>query len=83
MVTFTVPAALRPVFLREPKIMIDRLFQAAAGALQEVAAMPRHLGAELGMIGVLHTLGAADAVSSACAFYRARWWAQGGWGQVA
>ena len=57
MATFTVPAALRPVFLREPKIMIDRLFQEAAGALQEVAAMPRHLGAELGMIGVLHTWG--------------------------
>jgi len=57
MVTFTVSAALRPVFLREPKVMVDLLFNAAAGALQEVAAMPRQLGAQLGLIGVLHTWG--------------------------
>lgn len=57
MVTFTVPQELRPVFLREPKVMVDLLFNAAAGALQEVAAMPRHLGAQLGLIGVLHTWG--------------------------
>jgi len=45
------------VFLREPKVMVDLLFNSAAGALQEVAAIPRHLGAQLGLIGVLHTWG--------------------------
>jgi len=57
MVTFTVPAALRPVFAAEPRIMIDLLFAESARALQAVAAMPRHLGAELGLMGVLHTWG--------------------------
>jgi hypothetical protein len=33
------------------------LFAQSAAALQSVAALPRHLGGELGMIGVLHTWG--------------------------
>ena len=57
MVTFTVPAALRALFVVEPKIMINLLFQQAADSLQQIARQPRHLGAELGMIGVLHTWG--------------------------
>jgi hypothetical protein len=57
MVTFTLPAPLRTVFAAEPKIMIDLLFAESARALQAVASMTRHLGADLGMIGVLHTWG--------------------------
>ncbi|GAB5562935.1 MAG: hypothetical protein SynsKO_45820 [Synoicihabitans sp.] len=57
MVTFTLPEPLRRVFAVEPVVMIDLLFAASAGALQEVAARPRHLGATLGMTGVLHTWG--------------------------
>ena len=57
MVTFTLPEPLRRVFAAEPKVMIDLLFAASAAALQQVAAKPRHLGAELGMTGVLHTWG--------------------------
>ena len=57
MATFTVPHALRAAFLAEPKVMIDLLFTHAAGAMQDVASFPRHLGAQLGMIGVLHTWG--------------------------
>ncbi|HEY0947298.1 MAG TPA: transposase [Opitutaceae bacterium] len=37
--------------------LYDLLFTSAAHALQAVANQPRHLGAELGMIGVLHTWG--------------------------
>jgi hypothetical protein len=33
------------------------LFRAAAEALSTIAADPRHLGAEIGFIGVLHTWG--------------------------
>lgn len=57
MVTVTVPEALREAFLAEPKAMIDILFTQAAAALQDIAAIPRHLGAQLGMTGVLHTWG--------------------------
>jgi hypothetical protein len=55
LVTFTVPEALRPVCAARPQLLYDLLFEQAALALQSVAAMPRHLGAELGLIGVLHT----------------------------
>lgn len=57
MVTFTLPAELREVFRAEPKTMIDLLFNEAARALQDVATRPRHLGAQLGLTGVLHTWG--------------------------
>jgi len=57
LVTFTVPAELRFAFQARPELLHDLLFAAAAAALQAVAAIPRHLGGELGMIGVLHTWG--------------------------
>jgi hypothetical protein len=57
LVTFTVPEELRFAFLTRPEIMHDLLFAQSAAALQAVAALPRHLGGELGMIGVLHTWG--------------------------
>lgn len=57
LVTFTVPESLRPLFVTRPELMYDLLFKEAAGALQHVAWQPRHLGAELGMVGVLHTWG--------------------------
>jgi len=57
LVTCTVPAALRPAFAARPELLHDLFFAQAAAALQAVAAQPRHLGAELGMLGVLHTCG--------------------------
>jgi hypothetical protein len=57
LVTCTVPAALRPVFRARPEVLHDLFFTHAAAALQAVAAIPRHLGAELGMLAVLHTSG--------------------------
>jgi len=57
LVTFTVPEALRPIFAARPEVLHDLFFTQAARALQTVAAVPRHLGAELGMMGVLHTWG--------------------------
>ena len=57
MVTFTLPEPLRRIFAAEPVVMIDLLFAASAEAMQQVAARPRHLGATLGMTGVLHTWG--------------------------
>ena len=56
-VTCTVPEEVRPVFAARPEVLHHLFFTAAARALQAVAAQPRHLGAELGLIGVLHTWG--------------------------
>jgi hypothetical protein len=55
LITFTVPEELRTLFLRHPRLCYSLLFAECAGTLQEIAAHPKHLGAELGMIGVLHT----------------------------
>jgi hypothetical protein len=57
LVTFTLPAELRPTVQRDPALLYDLLFRESAAALQQVAAVPRQLGAELGFVGVLHTWG--------------------------
>jgi predicted RNA-binding Zn-ribbon protein involved in translation (DUF1610 family) len=57
LVTFTVPAALRAVVSARPELLHDLLFRESAAALQQLAAQPRFLGAELGFVGVLHTWG--------------------------
>jgi hypothetical protein len=57
LVTFTVPAELHGAFAAQPPLLHDLLFLQAAHTLQEVAAVPRLLGAELGFVGVLHTWG--------------------------
>jgi hypothetical protein len=57
LVTFTVPEAMRAIFVARPAVLCDLFFAQAARALQTVAAVPRHLGAELGMIGVWHSWG--------------------------
>lgn len=55
MVTFTLPAELRPVARRHQKILYNLLFRASASALQELAHDPRFIGGQIGMMGVLHT----------------------------
>jgi hypothetical protein len=57
LVTCTVPEEVRFAFTARPELLHDLLFAQSAAALQAVAARPRHLGGELGMIGVLHTWG--------------------------
>ena len=55
LVTFTVPAELRPFLRSHAQVALDLLFATSARALQELAGNPRRLGAQLGMLGVLHT----------------------------
>ena len=57
LVTFTVPDPLRQAFAASPALMHDLLFNESAATLQQVAAVPRLLGAQLGFVGVLHTWG--------------------------
>src|SRR3954471_11817602 len=56
-VVFTLPSALGPVALCNPRVVYGLLMRAAAQTLLEVAANPKHLGAEIGVLAVLHTWG--------------------------
>src|SRR5881296_2970352 len=55
LVTFTLPAELRPLARSHPKIIYGLLMKAAADALQKLANDPRYLGARIGALAVLHT----------------------------
>lgn len=55
LVTFTLPAQLRPVARRQQKTVYNILFRTSAAALQQLAADPRFVGGTIGMVGVLHT----------------------------
>lgn len=55
LVTFTVPEGLRDWIRSHPQSGYETLFAASARALQDLAANPQRLGAQLGMLGVLHT----------------------------
>jgi hypothetical protein len=56
-VVFTLPNALDPVARTNPRAVYGLLMRAAGETLLEVAADPRHLGAEVGVLAVLHTWG--------------------------
>ncbi|MEA2591136.1 MAG: hypothetical protein QOD62_967, partial [Actinomycetota bacterium] len=56
-VVFTLPPALAPIALQNPREVYNILFRAAAETLRQIAADPKHLGAEIGFLAVLHTWG--------------------------
>ncbi|WP_036289122.1 IS91 family transposase [Methylosinus sp. PW1] len=56
-VVFTVPAPIAAIALQNKALVYDILFKAASETIRVIAADPRHLGAETGMIAVLHTWG--------------------------
>jgi len=56
-VVFTLPAPIAAIALQNKAVVYDMLFGAAAEAVRTIAADPKHLGAETGMIAVLHTWG--------------------------
>jgi hypothetical protein len=56
-VVFTLPHELNLLCQYNPKILYNLLFQASAATLLEVAADPKHLGAEIGFLSILHTWG--------------------------
>jgi predicted RNA-binding Zn-ribbon protein involved in translation (DUF1610 family) len=56
-VVFTVPDELNPLALENLGQFYDLLFAASAQTVIEVAADPRHLGAEIGCLSILHTWG--------------------------
>ena len=56
-VVFTLPSSLGPLALQNPQVLYGLLFRAASQTLLEIAADPRHLGARLGFLAILHTWG--------------------------
>jgi hypothetical protein len=55
LVTLTVPAELREPIRAAARLWYGALLKEGAGALQDLAADPKHLGAELGLTAVLQT----------------------------
>ena len=56
-VVFTLPAILAALAYHNKSAVYDILFQAASESLKILAADPKHLGAEIGLIAVLHSWG--------------------------
>ena len=54
-VVFTLPEQLASVALQNKRVVYNLLFAAASETLRMIAADPRHLGADIGFLAVLHT----------------------------
>ena len=54
---FSVPHALVPLIWQNKRVLFTLLFEASATTLLEVAADPKHLGAQIGFLSILHTWG--------------------------
>jgi hypothetical protein len=56
-IVFTLPHALDPLCRRNAALLYTLLFRASAATLLEIAADPKHLGATIGFLSILHTWG--------------------------
>jgi hypothetical protein len=56
-VVFTLPEQLAALALQNQRVVYNLLFSTVAETLRTIAADPKHLGAEIGFLAVLHTWG--------------------------
>jgi hypothetical protein len=56
-VVFTLPQQIGRLAIQNPRQIYTILFQAASGTLLTIARDPKHLGASIGFLAVLHTWG--------------------------
>jgi hypothetical protein len=56
-VVFTLPHELSVLVLQNKRLLYDLLYRISAATMLELARDPRHLGADIGFLGVLHTWG--------------------------
>ena len=56
-VVFTVPQEIAAIAYQNKDVVYNILFQATAQTLRTIGADPKHLGAEIGFIAILHTWG--------------------------
>src|SRR4030095_15733732 len=54
-VVFTLPEELNPLALSHPRLLYGLLVRCASETLLEIAADPKHLGARIGLLAILHT----------------------------
>ena len=54
-VVFTVPQEVAAIAYQNKEVVYNILFQATAQTLRTIGADPKHLGAEIGLIAILHT----------------------------
>jgi hypothetical protein len=58
-IVYTLPAPLRDIAYQNKRVIYGLLMKASAEATLTIAADPKHLGARIGIIAVLHTWGSA------------------------
>jgi hypothetical protein len=58
-VVFTMPARIADVAYQNKAVIYDLLFKASSETMLTIAADPKHLGAHIGILSVLHTWGSA------------------------
>ncbi len=56
-VVFTIPSELNYIVSMNRKVMYDLLFRSVSETLMKLAFDPKHLGAKIGVISILHTWG--------------------------
>lgn len=56
-VVFTIPAELRPLALSNQEVMYNILFRSVSETLIKLGNDPKHLGARIGFMAILHTWG--------------------------
>lgn len=56
-VVFTIPSELNTLVSMNRKVMYNLLFRSVSETLMELADDPKHLGAKVGVISILHTWG--------------------------
>jgi hypothetical protein len=56
-VVFTLPHDLSAIALQNKRLLYDLLYRTSAATMLELARDPKHLGADIGFLGVLHTWG--------------------------
>src|SRR5437667_3305905 len=58
-VVFTLPARIADIAYQNKAVIYDLLFKASSETMLTIAADPKHLGARIGILSVLHTSGSA------------------------
>jgi hypothetical protein len=58
-VVFSLPAQIADIAFQNKAVIYDILFKASAETMITIAADPKHLGARIGVLSVLHTWGSA------------------------
>ena len=58
-VVFSLPSQIAEIAYQNKAVIYDLLFKASSETMLTIAADPKHLGARIGILSVLHTWGSA------------------------